>query len=68
MFWGDFECIDDIECPKDRLKYWNASQKLVAEQKKKIKSLCQEKDNPQGKVKTLNDLITYLKNEKKNYF
>jgi len=65
VFWGDFKTVDDIETPNSRLKYWHASQNVITEQKKTITSLRQINEKLLKQVKTLNNLIDHLKNDKK---
>jgi len=54
---GDFKQPNEIESPNSRLKYWIASQRIVAYQKKRIKYLCKKTIDLENKVKTLENLV-----------
>jgi len=64
-FVGDFSDPLEIESPNSRLKFWNASKHMYNEHKKKIKTLQNEKYHLRNKIMTLDNLVNYLKNEKK---
>ncbi|XP_029347121.1 uncharacterized protein LOC100569745 isoform X2 [Acyrthosiphon pisum] len=64
-FMGDFKQLSDIDSPNNRLKYWIASQSTVTKQKKKIKFLLKQTVDLKKKIKSLDNLVDQLKNEKK---
>lgn len=61
---GDFKSPDDIESPNSRLKYWIASQTTTNNQRKRIKYLHKQAVNLKKRIKTLEDLVDYLKEDK----
>ncbi|XP_008179512.1 THAP domain-containing protein 1-like [Acyrthosiphon pisum] len=64
-FMGDFKEPSDINSPNSRLKYWIASQSTVSNQKKRIKYLYKQNLDLKKRIKTLDDLVDHLKNDKK---
>lgn len=61
---GDFKSPDDIESPNSRLKYWIASQTTTNNQKKRIKYLHKQTVDLKKRIKTLEDLVDHLKDDK----
>lgn len=62
---GDFKDPSEINSPNSRLKYWIASQSTVSNQKKRIKYLYKQNLDLKKRIKTLDDLVDHLKNDKK---
>jgi len=61
---GDFKSPDDIESPNSRLKYWIASQTTTNNQRKRIKYLHKQTVDLKKRIKTLEDLVDHLKEDK----
>lgn len=59
----DFQSSNDLENPNNRLKYWDASQKIVKNQKKKIKLLTNQNNYLRNKIKSMTTLLKQLKEE-----
>lgn len=64
-FMGDFKDPSEINSPNSRLKYWIASQSTVSNQKKRIKYLYKQHLDLKKRIKTLDNLVDHLKNDKK---
>ncbi|XP_022170022.1 uncharacterized protein LOC111033545 isoform X2 [Myzus persicae] len=64
-FVGDFKHINEIDTPNRRLQFWNASHATVENQRKRIKFLNKKNLLLTKRVKTLDDLVKHLKDEKK---
>lgn len=62
---GDFKSPDDIESPNSRLKYWISSQKTANNQRKQIKYLHKQTVDLKKRIKTLENLVDHLKDDKK---
>lgn len=62
---GDFKHVKEIDSPNSRLAFWNASHATVENQRKRIKFLHKKNAILAEKVKTLNDLVKHLKDDKK---
>lgn len=64
-FVGDFKHVKEIDSPNSRLTFWNASHRTVESQRKRMKFLNKQNAILTKKVKTLEDLVKHLKDEKK---
>jgi len=62
---GDFKHINEIDTPNRRLQFWNASHATVENQRKRIKFLNKKNLLLTKRVKTLDDFVKHLKDEKK---